>query len=82
MKPNARRVAADEEGTVSSQATPTLSLKGIGASPGVAVGHAYILDRKRGTDKYEPYRKAMAKTESAYDAERIVDALNAAEAPV
>jgi phosphoenolpyruvate-protein phosphotransferase (PTS system enzyme I) len=43
----ARRVAADEEGTVSSQATPTLSLKGIGASPGVAVGHAYILDRKR-----------------------------------
>jgi len=32
---------------VSSQATPTLSLKGIGASPGVAVGHAYILDRKR-----------------------------------
>ena len=42
----------------------------------------YILDRKLGTDKYEPYRKAMAKTESAYDAERIVDALNAAEAPV
>jgi phosphoenolpyruvate-protein phosphotransferase (PTS system enzyme I) len=40
-------VAADEEGTVSSQASPTLSLKGIGASPGVAVGHAYILDRKR-----------------------------------
>ncbi|HEX8538274.1 MAG TPA: phosphoenolpyruvate-utilizing N-terminal domain-containing protein, partial [Cystobacter sp.] len=32
---------------MSSQATPTLSLKGIGASPGVAVGHAYILDRKR-----------------------------------
>ncbi|EPX61460.1 Phosphoenolpyruvate-protein phosphotransferase of PTS system [Cystobacter fuscus DSM 2262] len=42
-----RTVAADEEGTVSSQASPTLSLKGIGASPGVAVGHAYILDRKR-----------------------------------
>jgi phosphotransferase system enzyme I (PtsI) len=40
-------VAADEEGTVSSQASPTLSLKGIGASPGVAVGRAYILDRKR-----------------------------------
>ena len=32
---------------MSSQATPTLSLKGIGASPGVAVGHAYILDRRR-----------------------------------
>ncbi len=32
---------------MSTQATPTLSLKGIGASPGVAVGHAYILDRKR-----------------------------------
>ncbi|HEX8818616.1 MAG TPA: phosphoenolpyruvate--protein phosphotransferase [Archangium sp.] len=32
---------------MSSQATPTLNLKGIGASPGVAVGHAYILDRKR-----------------------------------
>jgi phosphotransferase system enzyme I (PtsI) len=32
---------------VSSQATPTLNLKGIGASPGVAVGHAFILDRKR-----------------------------------
>jgi phosphotransferase system enzyme I (PtsI) len=32
---------------VSTQATPTLSLKGIGASPGVAVGHAFILDRKR-----------------------------------
>jgi phosphotransferase system enzyme I (PtsI) len=32
---------------VSTQATPTLSLKGIGASPGVAVGHAFVLDRKR-----------------------------------
>src|SRR4051794_13066729 len=32
---------------MSSQATPTLSLKGIGASPGVAVGHALVLDRKR-----------------------------------
>jgi phosphoenolpyruvate-protein phosphotransferase (PTS system enzyme I) len=32
---------------VSTQATPTLSLKGIGASPGVAVGHAFLLDRKR-----------------------------------
>ncbi len=32
---------------MSTQATPTLSLKGIGASPGVAVGHAFILDRKR-----------------------------------
>lgn len=42
-----RQKAADEEGSVSSQATPTLSLKGIGASPGVAVGHAYIMDRKR-----------------------------------
>ncbi|MET0402857.1 MAG: phosphoenolpyruvate--protein phosphotransferase [Cystobacter sp.] len=31
---------------MSSQAS-TLSFKGIGASPGVAVGHAYILDRKR-----------------------------------
>ncbi len=27
--------------------TPTLNLKGIGASPGVAVGYAFILDRKR-----------------------------------
>jgi phosphotransferase system enzyme I (PtsI) len=32
---------------VSTQATPTLSLKGIGASPGIAVGHAFLLDRKR-----------------------------------
>src|SRR4051812_25738997 len=32
---------------MSTQATPTLSLKGIGASPGVAVGHALVLDRKR-----------------------------------
>lgn len=32
---------------MSTQATPTLNLKGIGASPGVAVGHAFILDRKR-----------------------------------
>jgi phosphoenolpyruvate-protein phosphotransferase (PTS system enzyme I) len=32
---------------VSTQATPTLSLKGIGASPGVAVGRAFLLDRKR-----------------------------------
>ncbi|WP_309887862.1 phosphoenolpyruvate--protein phosphotransferase [Archangium sp.] len=32
---------------MSSQATPTLNLKGIGASPGIAVGHAFILDRKR-----------------------------------
>ncbi len=32
---------------MSTQATPTLSLKGIGASPGVAVGHAFVIDRKR-----------------------------------
>ncbi|SET73756.1 phosphoenolpyruvate--protein phosphotransferase [Stigmatella erecta] len=32
---------------MSTQATPTLSLKGIGASPGVTVGNAFILDRKR-----------------------------------
>jgi phosphoenolpyruvate-protein phosphotransferase (PTS system enzyme I) len=32
---------------MSVQATPTLSLKGIGASPGVAVGRAFLLDRKR-----------------------------------
>ncbi len=32
---------------MSTQATPTLSLKGIGVSPGVAVGHAFLLDRKR-----------------------------------
>ncbi|MDY7227534.1 phosphoenolpyruvate--protein phosphotransferase [Hyalangium rubrum] len=32
---------------MSTQATPTTSLKGIGASPGVSVGHAFILDRKR-----------------------------------
>lgn len=32
---------------MSSHGTPTLSIKGIGASPGVAVGHAFILDRKR-----------------------------------
>jgi phosphoenolpyruvate-protein phosphotransferase (PTS system enzyme I) len=32
---------------VSTHATPTLSLRGIGASPGVAVGHAFVLDRKR-----------------------------------
>ncbi|KFE68992.1 phosphoenolpyruvate--protein phosphotransferase [Hyalangium minutum] len=32
---------------MSTPGTPTLNLKGIGASPGVAVGHAFILDRKR-----------------------------------
>ncbi len=32
---------------MSTQATPTLSLQGIGASPGVAVGRAYVLDRRR-----------------------------------
>jgi phosphotransferase system enzyme I (PtsI) len=32
---------------MSSQATPTLSIKGIGASPGVAVGRAFLLDRKK-----------------------------------
>src|SRR3954452_21234096 len=32
---------------MSTQATPTLSLKGIGASPGVAVGRAFLLDRRR-----------------------------------
>src|SRR4051812_12836139 len=32
---------------MSTHATPTLSLKGIGASPGVAVGHAFIVDRRR-----------------------------------
>ena len=28
-------------------APPTLTFKGIGASPGVAVGHAFVIDRKR-----------------------------------
>ena len=32
---------------MSTQATPTLSFRAIGASPGVAVGHAFIIDRKR-----------------------------------
>ncbi|MBN1207960.1 MAG: phosphoenolpyruvate--protein phosphotransferase [Myxococcaceae bacterium] len=32
---------------MTAQGNPTLNLKGIGASPGVAVGHAFILDRKR-----------------------------------
>ena len=32
---------------MSTQANPTMNFKGIGASPGVAVGHAFILDRKR-----------------------------------
>jgi phosphotransferase system enzyme I (PtsI) len=32
---------------VSTQANPTLSFKGIGASPGVAVGRAHVLDRRR-----------------------------------
>jgi len=32
---------------ISTQASPTLSLKGIGASPGVAVGRAFLVDRKR-----------------------------------
>lgn len=43
-------------------------------------GVYFILDRTRGTDVYQPYRKALAKTSSASDAEKIVDALNAAEA--
>jgi phosphotransferase system enzyme I (PtsI) len=30
-----------------SQATPTLSFHGIGASPGVALGHAFVIDRRR-----------------------------------
>lgn len=45
-------------------------------------GVYYILDRKRGTDKYQPYRKALAKAWETDDAQKIVDALNAAEAPV
>jgi hypothetical protein len=45
-------------------------------------GVYFILDRTRGTDVYQPYRKALAKTSSVSDAEKIVDALNAAEAPV
>jgi phosphotransferase system enzyme I (PtsI) len=32
---------------MSTQATPTLSFKGIGASPGVAVGPVFLLDRKK-----------------------------------
>jgi hypothetical protein len=43
-------------------------------------GVYFILDRKRGTDKYQPYRKALAKAWDVADAELIVDALNAAEA--
>jgi len=32
---------------MSMQATPTSTLKGIGASPGIAMGSAFVLDRKR-----------------------------------
>src|SRR5262245_11778288 len=32
---------------MSTQATPTLALKGIGASPGLALGRAFLVDRKR-----------------------------------
>jgi phosphotransferase system enzyme I (PtsI) len=32
---------------MSPQGKPTLSLKGIGASPGVAIGNAYLVDRRR-----------------------------------
>ena len=32
---------------MSPQGKPTLSLKGIGASPGVAMGNAYLVDRRR-----------------------------------
>src|SRR5688572_7840995 len=32
---------------MSTQATPMLSLQGIGASPGVGLGKAYIIDRRR-----------------------------------
>ncbi|HZH02257.1 MAG TPA: phosphoenolpyruvate-utilizing N-terminal domain-containing protein, partial [Myxococcaceae bacterium] len=32
---------------MSTQATPTLSLQGIGASPGVGMGTAYVVDRRR-----------------------------------
>src|SRR6266849_5665970 len=52
---------------MSSQATPTLSIKGIGASPGVAVGRAFLLDRKKvrtpklrlGESEVEPELKRM-----------------------
>src|SRR5215208_4228183 len=30
-----------------TQATPTLSFHGIGASPGVALGHAFVIDRRK-----------------------------------
>src|SRR5205807_1967143 len=47
---------------VSSGTPSTLTFKGIGASPGVAMGHAFIIDRKRvrtpkarlGEDELEP----------------------------
>src|SRR5688572_20425675 len=32
---------------MSPSSTPTLTFKGIGASPGIAVGHAFVIDRKR-----------------------------------
>jgi phosphotransferase system enzyme I (PtsI) len=32
---------------MSTQATPTLALKGLGASPGIALGRAFVVDRKR-----------------------------------
>src|SRR5229473_2960514 len=52
---------------MSSQATPTLSIRGIGASPGVAVGRAFLLDRKKvrtpklrlGESEVEPELKRM-----------------------
>lgn len=39
-----------------------------------------VVDRKRGHEKYEPGRRAMAVCREKDDAERIVDLLNAAEA--
>src|SRR4051812_30998050 len=32
---------------MSTQATPTLTFQGIGASPGIGVGTAFVIDRRR-----------------------------------
>ncbi|MGA9522223.1 MAG: phosphoenolpyruvate--protein phosphotransferase [Myxococcaceae bacterium] len=52
---------------MSIQATPTLSLKGIGASPGVAVGRAFLLDRKR----LRTPKLRLTEEEVAFELERM-----------
>jgi phosphotransferase system enzyme I (PtsI) len=60
---------------MSVQATPTLSINAIGASPGIAVGHAFVVDRR----KIRTPKLRLEEEEVLFELQRLKEALELAD---